>query len=68
MKGKLSLRYIGPFEVKKIIGLAFKLALPIQLAKIHDVFHVSLLRKVELNLSQVLSQASLEIKEDLTLK
>jgi hypothetical protein len=48
MKGKLGLRYIGPFEVIERIGpVAYRLTMPPHLAKIHDVFHVSLLRKAE---------------------
>jgi hypothetical protein len=43
------------------------LALPLHLAKIH-VFHVSLLRKAKIDLSQVLPQIPIEIKEDLTLE
>lgn len=44
MKGKLAPRYIEPFKITKIIGLVtYRLALPLHLCKIHDVFHVSLL-------------------------
>ena len=45
-KGKLSPRYIGPFEILKRIGaVAYRLALPPSLAGVHSVFHVSMLRK-----------------------
>lgn len=69
MKGKLVPKYIEPFEVEKRIGpIAYKLALPLQLAQIHDVFYASLLWKAEVDLSQVLPQFPLEVKEDLTLE
>ena len=45
-KRKLSLRFIGPYEVLERIGpVAYRLALPLELANLHDVFHVSILRK-----------------------
>ena len=45
-KGKLSLRYIGPFEVLEKVGeVAYCVALPPRLAGVHNVFHVSMLRK-----------------------
>ncbi|CAN6454525.1 unnamed protein product [Victoria cruziana] len=45
-KGKLSPRFIGPFEVIEKIGpCAYRLALPPHLSQVHDVFHVSMLRK-----------------------
>jgi hypothetical protein len=45
-KGKLSPRFVGPFEVKEIVGLvAYKIHLPPALSGIHGVFHVSTPRK-----------------------
>ena len=45
-KGKLSLRFKGPYEVLERIGpVAYRLALPPELAKLHNVFHVSMLRR-----------------------
>jgi hypothetical protein len=59
LKGKLAPRYVGPFEVTKKIGpMAYRLALPPHLAKIHDMFHVSLLRKVEVDPSRVFTSNS----------
>ncbi|KAK1421969.1 hypothetical protein QVD17_24774 [Tagetes erecta] len=45
-KGKLSPRFIGPFEILERIGtVAYRLRLPEEMSGIHDVFHVSNLRK-----------------------
>ena len=45
-KGKLSLRYIRSYEVIQKVGLvAYLLALPPELEKIHNVFYVSMLRR-----------------------
>ena len=45
-KGKLSPRYIGPFEILERIGeLAYRLELPPELSQLHDVFHICMLRK-----------------------
>ena len=46
VKGKLDPRYIGPFEITNRIGpVAYRLDLPPQLGQVHNVFHVSILRK-----------------------
>ncbi|GJV78463.1 putative reverse transcriptase domain-containing protein, partial [Tanacetum coccineum] len=66
-KGKLALRYVGPFEILERIGLvAYRLRLPEELNSVHDTFHVS-------NLKKCLADASLhvsldEIKVDKTLR
>ncbi|XP_021991604.1 uncharacterized protein LOC110888383 [Helianthus annuus] len=44
--GKLSPRYIGPFEIASRVGpIAYRLKLPQELSGVHDVFHVSNLKK-----------------------
>ena len=44
--GKLSPRYIGPFEILERVGIvAYRLALLSSLSSVHEVFHVSMLRK-----------------------
>ena len=44
--GKLSLRYIEPFEILKRVGMvAYQLALLPSWSGVHGVFHVSILRK-----------------------
>jgi hypothetical protein len=41
-KGKLSPTYVGPYPiVKRIEKVAYKLELPLELAGVHLVFHVS---------------------------
>ena len=69
LKGKLTPRFIGPFRILQRVGpVAYKLDLPPQLAKIHDVFHVSLLRKADVDPARVIPQVPVEVKEDLTLE
>ena len=44
--GKLSLRFIGPFEILERVGtVAYRLALPPSMSGVHEVFQVSMLRK-----------------------
>nr|XP_016455600.1 PREDICTED: uncharacterized protein LOC107779656 [Nicotiana tabacum] len=66
-KGKLSLRFIGPYEMLERVDLvAYKLALPPELDKIHNVFHVSMLRRYRSDPSHVLPIESIEVNPDLT--
>ena len=45
-RGKLNPRYIGPFEIVERIGLvAYRLDLPEKFSRVHNVFHISMLRK-----------------------
>ena len=47
-KGKLSPRFVGPFEILERVGtLAYKVALPPSLSKIHNVFHISNLMELK---------------------
>ena len=67
VKGKLSPRFIGPFEVLDRIGeVAYRLAMPPSLSAVHNVFHVSMLRKYVSDPSHVLSYENLELDEDLS--
>ncbi|XP_021996196.1 uncharacterized protein LOC110893394 [Helianthus annuus] len=44
--GKLNPRYVGPFEILEKIGtVAYKLKLPEELSSVHDIFHLSNLKK-----------------------
>ena len=65
-KGKLTPRYIGPFEILQRVGeVAYQLALPSQLFGIHDVFHVSLLRKYKPDVSHILDWQELNLQENM---
>jgi len=67
MRGKLSPRFIGPFDIIQRVGpVAYRLALPPTLARIHDVFHISMLRKSLLDESQVIDSPSIELREDIS--
>ena len=45
-RGKLSPRFIGPFEIlERVSAVSYLLALPSSLLGVHEVFHVSMLRK-----------------------
>ncbi|XP_060972510.1 uncharacterized protein LOC133038394 [Cannabis sativa] len=66
-RGKLCPRFTGPFEILEKIGqVAYRLALPPALSAIHNVFHVSMLRKYVSDPSHILSYESLELQPDMT--
>ena len=66
-KGKLSPRYVGPFEIVECIGeVAYRLAVPPALSKLHDIFHVSMLKKYVHEVAHVLSYESLDVDPKLT--
>ncbi|KAI5334636.1 hypothetical protein L3X38_024769 [Prunus dulcis] len=66
-RGKLSPRYIGPYEIVERVGLvAYRLALPPDLSWLHDVFHVSMLRRYIFDPYHVLEEQPIELQEDLT--
>jgi hypothetical protein len=67
VKGKLSPRYIGPFKILEKKGeVAYQLELPDSLSDMHDVFHVSQLKKCLRVLEEQLPIEELNINEDLT--
>ncbi|WMV28669.1 hypothetical protein MTR67_022054 [Solanum verrucosum] len=68
-KGKLSPRYIGPYHIAKRIGnVAYELELPQELAAVHPVFHISMLKKCIGDPSLILPTESVRIKDNLSYK
>ena len=54
-KRKMSPRFISPYDILERVGqVAYRLALPLELAKLHDVFHVSMLRRYHSDISHIL--------------
>ena len=66
-RGKLNPRCIRPFKIlERIEHVAYSLELPQDLERIHDVFHVFILRKYISDPSHVLEAPLVELKEDLS--
>jgi hypothetical protein len=67
VKGKLSPHYIGPFPIfEKCRIVAYKLELPPSLAGVHDIFHVSQLKKYLKALVDVVLPEVAPLESDLT--
>ena len=65
--GKLSPRFIGPYEVIEKVGpVAYILALPLELEKIHNVFYVSMLRRYKSDPLHVVFSETIELRLDFT--
>jgi hypothetical protein len=65
-KGKLSPRFLGAFEVKEVVGpVAYKVELPPALSEIHNVFHVSTLRKHVHDPCHIVDYEPLQVQDDL---
>ena len=66
-KGKLSPRFVGPFEIlERVSQVAYRLALPPALSAVHNVFHVLALRRYVSDVSHILSYEDLELEPDLS--
>ena len=66
-KGKLSPRFIEPYEILERIGqVAYRLALPPELAKLHNVFYVSMLRKYPYDESHIFLVQDVQVQSDFT--
>ena len=68
-KGKLSPHFVGPFKILERVGsMAYRVSLPLSMSKVHNVFHVSTLRKYVFDPSYVVELEPIQIYEDLTYK
>jgi len=64
---KLTPKFIGPFQILKKVGpVAYEVALPPSLSNIHNVFHVSQLRKYIHDPSHIVTSDELPLRENLT--
>ena len=64
---KLSPRYMGPFDVIEKVGeVSYRIALPPQLSRLHDVFHVSQLKKYHPDPSHVVEPEEVELEDNMT--
>ncbi|WVZ96442.1 hypothetical protein U9M48_042080 [Paspalum notatum var. saurae] len=67
VKGKLAPRYVGPFKITEQYGpVAYRLELPPHLTAVHDVFHVSQLKKCLRVPEEVIDISQIQIQPDLT--
>ena len=66
-RGKLSPRFIGPFEILERVGtVAYRLALAPNMLGVHAVFHVSMLRRYTPNSAHVVDWGEIEVDTDVT--
>ncbi|XP_042038312.1 uncharacterized protein LOC121784215 [Salvia splendens] len=66
IKGKLKPRFIGPYEIlDEVDPVAYRLALPPSLENIHNVFHVSQLRKYVYDPKHIIHYEEVSLTPDL---
>jgi len=64
----LTPQFIGPYQITRRIGPAtYEMALPPHLANLHNVFHVSQLRKYIADPTHVMEEDDVQVREDLTI-
>ena len=66
-RGKLSSRFIGPFQILERVGtVAYQLTLLPSMSDIHEVFHVSMLRRYTPDPAHVVDWGEIEVDTDET--
>ena len=66
-RGKLNPCYIGPFEIVERTGpMAYRLDLPEEFSRVHNVFHISMLRKYIPDPSHALEALEIELWDNLS--
>ncbi|TMX01565.1 hypothetical protein EJD97_024274, partial [Solanum chilense] len=66
-KGKLSPRYVGSYEILQRVGkVAYELKLPSELASIHPIFHVFMLKKCNGDPESILPIEGIAFKDNLS--
>ena len=66
-KGKLTPRYVGPYEILQRVGkLAYELKLPSELTSVHPIFNVSMLKKCIGDSESILPIEGLGVKDNLS--
>ena len=64
---KLTPKFIGPFQILQRVGpVAYRIALPPFLSRLHDIFHVSQLRKYVHDPLHVIELDEVQVRDDLT--
>ena len=64
-RGKLSLRFIGPFEILERVGIvAYRFALPPSMSGVHEVFYVSMLRRYTPDQAHVVDWGEIKVDTD----
>ena len=68
-RGKLASRYIGPFKILERVDIvAYRLALPLSLSGVHELFHVFMLRKYTPDPAHVVDWGEITVDTDRPLR
>ena len=64
-RGKLSPRFIEPFEIlERVVTVVYRLTLPPNMSDVHDVFHVSMLRRYTPEPAHLVDWGEIEVDTD----